>query len=84
MVQRSPAASPAVDRSTNMRVMSSNDAYQSQSPVLNFGGLVDGYGSDTSRTVHVGEPGKAERRVRRSRMRGTARPASTPSGREPP
>ncbi|MEU3888338.1 aminopeptidase P family protein [Streptomyces sp. NPDC029041] len=31
--------------------------------VLDFGGLCDGYGSDTSRTVHVGEPTDEERRV---------------------
>ncbi|WP_326619130.1 aminopeptidase P family protein [Streptomyces decoyicus] len=31
--------------------------------VLDFGGLKDGYGSDTSRTVHVGEPGAEERKV---------------------
>ncbi|WP_326720082.1 MULTISPECIES: aminopeptidase P family protein [unclassified Streptomyces] len=31
--------------------------------VLDFGGLKDGYGSDTSRTVHVGEPDDEERRV---------------------
>ncbi|MEV7015058.1 aminopeptidase P family protein [Streptomyces sp. NPDC093991] len=31
--------------------------------VLDFGGLKDGYGSDTSRTVHVGEPSEEERRV---------------------
>jgi D-alanyl-D-alanine dipeptidase len=31
--------------------------------VLDFGGLKHGYGSDTSRTVHVGEPGAEERRV---------------------
>ncbi|GHH79629.1 dipeptidase [Streptomyces sulfonofaciens] len=31
--------------------------------VLDFGGLVHGYGSDTSRTVHVGEPTAEERRV---------------------
>lgn len=31
--------------------------------VLDFGGLVHGYGSDTSRTVHVGEPDDEERRV---------------------
>ncbi|MFF2848344.1 aminopeptidase P family protein [Streptomyces sp. NPDC058001] len=31
--------------------------------VLDFGGLMHGYGSDTSRTVHVGEPGVAEQRV---------------------
>ncbi|MCX4528711.1 MULTISPECIES: aminopeptidase P family protein [unclassified Streptomyces] len=31
--------------------------------VLDFGGLKDGYGSDISRTVHVGEPGAEERRV---------------------
>ncbi|MFI0224072.1 M24 family metallopeptidase [Streptomyces lydicus] len=31
--------------------------------VLDFGGLKDGYGSDTSRTVHVGEAGAEERKV---------------------
>ncbi|MFF5532163.1 aminopeptidase P family protein [Streptomyces cinerochromogenes] len=31
--------------------------------VLDFGGLMDGYGSDTTRTVHVGEPTEEERRV---------------------
>lgn len=31
--------------------------------VLDFGGLLHGYGSDTSRTVHVGEPTEEERRV---------------------
>ncbi|MFF7718015.1 aminopeptidase P family protein [Streptomyces luteogriseus] len=31
--------------------------------VLDFGGLRDGYGSDTSRTVHVGDPTDEERRV---------------------
>ncbi|MFI5820076.1 aminopeptidase P family protein [Streptomyces rishiriensis] len=31
--------------------------------VLDFGGLKDGYGSDTSRTVHVGEPTEEECRV---------------------
>lgn len=31
--------------------------------VLDFGGLCHGYGSDTSRTVHVGEPTEEERRV---------------------
>ncbi|MCL8014338.1 aminopeptidase P family protein [Streptomyces sp. AS02] len=31
--------------------------------VLDFGGLKNGYGSDTSRTVHVGEPTDEERRV---------------------
>ncbi|MEV0091459.1 aminopeptidase P family protein [Streptomyces sp. NPDC050738] len=31
--------------------------------VLDFGGLKHGYGSDTSRTVHVGEPSVAEQRV---------------------
>ncbi len=31
--------------------------------VLDFGGLKDGYGSDTTRTVHVGEPAEEERKV---------------------
>ncbi|MCE3031400.1 aminopeptidase P family protein [Streptomyces sp. CMSTAAHL-2] len=31
--------------------------------VLDFGGLKDGYGSDTTRTVHVGEATEEERRV---------------------
>ena len=31
--------------------------------VLDFGGLKDGYGSDTSRTIHVGEPTGEEREV---------------------
>ena len=31
--------------------------------VLDFGGLVDGYSSDTTRTVHVGEPTDEERTV---------------------
>jgi D-alanyl-D-alanine dipeptidase len=31
--------------------------------VLDFGGLKDGYGSDTTRTVHVGEPSDEERKV---------------------
>jgi Xaa-Pro aminopeptidase len=31
--------------------------------VLDFGGLKEGYGSDTSRTVHVGEPSEEEREV---------------------
>jgi D-alanyl-D-alanine dipeptidase len=31
--------------------------------VLDFGGIKDGYGSDTTRTVHVGEPTDEERQV---------------------
>jgi Xaa-Pro aminopeptidase len=31
--------------------------------VLDYGGLMDGYGSDTTRTVHVGEPTAEERKV---------------------
>ncbi|KUM76870.1 aminopeptidase P family protein [Streptomyces griseorubiginosus] len=31
--------------------------------VLDFGGLKDGYGSDTTRTIHVGEPSAEERAV---------------------
>jgi len=48
--------------------------------VLDFGGLKDGYGSDTTRTVHVGEPTDEEREVhelvRRAQQAGfeTVRP----------
>jgi Xaa-Pro aminopeptidase len=48
--------------------------------VLDFGGLKDGYGSDTSRTIHVGEPTGEEREVheivRRAQQAGfeTVRP----------
>jgi D-alanyl-D-alanine dipeptidase len=31
--------------------------------VLDYGGIMDGYGSDTTRTVHVGEPTDEERSV---------------------
>jgi Xaa-Pro aminopeptidase len=31
--------------------------------VLDYGGIMDGYGSDTTRTVHVGEPSDEERKV---------------------
>lgn len=31
--------------------------------VLDFGGIKDGYGSDTTRTVHVGDPSEEEREV---------------------
>ena len=31
--------------------------------VLDYGGIMDGYGSDTTRTVHVGEPNLEERKV---------------------
>jgi Xaa-Pro aminopeptidase len=40
------------------RVIETGDAV-----VLDFGGLMHGYGSDTTRTVAVGEPGEAVRRV---------------------
>ena len=40
------------------RVIADGDAV-----VLDFGGFVDGYGSDTTRTVHVGEPTAEEREV---------------------
>ncbi|MEU6347876.1 aminopeptidase P family protein [Streptomyces sp. NPDC047072] len=36
---------------------------QGDTVVLDFGGLKDGYGSDTTRTVHVGEPTDEERTV---------------------
>ena len=51
--------------------------------VLDFGGLKDGYGSDTTRTVHVGEPTDEEREVHEivaaraaGRLRGGAARAS--------
>jgi Xaa-Pro aminopeptidase len=40
------------------RVIQEGDAV-----VLDFGGTLDGYGSDTTRTVHVGEPSDEHRRV---------------------
>jgi Xaa-Pro aminopeptidase len=51
--------------------------------VLDFGGLKDGYGSDTTRTVHVGEPTDEEREVyeivRRAQQAGfeAVRPGAT-------
>ena len=55
--------------------------------VLDFGGLKDGYGSDTTRTVHVGEPTDEEREVLRDRppraagrLRGRA-PRASPARR---
>ena len=51
--------------------------------VLDFGGLKDGYGSDTTRTVHVGEPTEEEREVyeivRRAQQAGfeAVRPGAT-------
>ena len=51
--------------------------------VLDFGGLKDGYGSDTSRTIHVGEPTDEEREVhdivRRAQQAGfeAVRPGAT-------
>ena len=48
--------------------------------VLDFGGLKDGYGSDTTRTVHVGEPTDEEREVH-DIVR--ARPAGRLRGRAP-
>jgi len=37
--------------------------------VLDYGGLMDGYGSDTTRTVHVGEPTDEEREVHETVLR---------------
>jgi Xaa-Pro aminopeptidase len=51
--------------------------------VLDFGGLKDGYGSDTTRTIHVGEPTDEEREVhgivRRAQQAGfeAVRPGAT-------
>jgi D-alanyl-D-alanine dipeptidase len=45
--------------------------------VLDFGGLKDGYGSDTTRTVHVGEPTDEEREVFEI-VAAPSRPASRP------
>ena len=43
--------------------MSERTIEQGDMVVLDFGGLQDGYGSDTTRTVHVGEPTEEEREV---------------------
>ncbi len=49
--------------------------------VLDFGGLKDGYGSDTTRTVHVGgEPSGGGARGLRDRSAAPSRPASRRSG----
>ena len=48
--------------------------------VLDFGGLMDGYGSDTTRTVHVGEPTAEEREVHEVVAARAAGRASTRSG----
>ena len=37
--------------------------------VLDYGGLMEGYGSDTTRTVHVGEPTDEERQVHETVLR---------------
>ena len=56
--------------------------------VLDFGGLKDGYGSDTSRTIHVGEPTDEEREVHdivrqrtAGRLRGRAPGSRVPGDR---
>ena len=49
------------------RVIEAGDAV-----VLDFGGLMDGYGSDTSRTVCVGEPSEEIREVHEIVRRGPA------------
>lgn len=41
--------------------------------VLDYGGLMDGYGSDTTRTVHVGEATDEERRVHETVRRAQQR-----------
>jgi Xaa-Pro aminopeptidase len=43
--------------------MSERTIQEGDMVVLDFGGLKDGYGSDTTRTVHVGEPSDEEREV---------------------
>jgi Xaa-Pro aminopeptidase len=43
--------------------MSEREIQEGDMVVLDFGGLKDGYGSDTTRTVHVGEPTAEEREV---------------------
>jgi len=43
--------------------MSERTVEEGDMVVLDFGGLKDGYGSDTTRTVHVGEPTDEEREV---------------------
>jgi Xaa-Pro aminopeptidase len=43
--------------------MSERTVNEGDMVILDFGGLQDGYGSDTTRTVHVGEPTEEEREV---------------------
>ena len=61
------------------RVIEDGDAV-----VLDFGGLMYGYGSDTTRTVSVGEPSAELREVHEHRARRRSRPASTRSARASP
>ena len=53
------ASRTAPDRTSDVkRIVAEGDMV-----VLDFGGIMDGYGSDTTRTVHVGEPTDEEHEV---------------------
>ncbi len=59
----SPSSPPAPTAPTRTTRAGDRRIERGDMVVLDFGGLKDGYGSDTSRTVHVGEPTDEERRV---------------------
>src|SRR5262247_149971 len=57
-------ASPAAPNGANPHHGAGERTIQTGDPVvLDFGGLRDGYGSDTTRTVHVGPPSAEVSRV---------------------
>ena len=80
----SPSSAPARTAPTRTTRPATATIEAGDMVVLDFGGLKDGYGSDTSRTVHVGEPSAEEQRGPRRRTRGAAGRASRRSGRASP